>query len=194
MGAGHVGLRPRLINEHQPLGIEVDLPIEPGPSPPQDVRSVLFARVTCLFFARDPMAREEPLDRTIAEPVALPGECPAQFLDRDVRCLLDDRQDQCSLRFNSARAAVTTQGPGACMALCSLQRPPPAHTRRAHSKACSRGAMVHALGNNIEDTGSKIQRKGSRHACRPPSTGRQFESELVPFWESQTLQSDRVSL
>jgi hypothetical protein len=49
VAAGHVGLRPGLVDEDQPRGVEVDLAVEPGPPPPQDVGAVLFAGVRGLF-------------------------------------------------------------------------------------------------------------------------------------------------
>ena len=45
----HIGLRPGLVDEDQPLGIEIRLAIEPGPAPPQDVGTVLLAGVRRLF-------------------------------------------------------------------------------------------------------------------------------------------------
>jgi hypothetical protein len=50
MGARHVGGSPGFINEHQPIGIEVWLPLEPGPAPFQDIRPVLLGGVRRLFF------------------------------------------------------------------------------------------------------------------------------------------------
>ena len=49
VGPHHVGLRPGLVDEHQALGIEIGLAIEPGPSSPQDVRALLLGGVRCLF-------------------------------------------------------------------------------------------------------------------------------------------------
>jgi hypothetical protein len=49
MGAGHVGLRPGLVDEHQALGVEVGLGIEPGLPPRQDVGTILLAGVRGLF-------------------------------------------------------------------------------------------------------------------------------------------------
>ena len=49
VGAGHVGLGPGLVDEHQPFGIEVDLPVEPVLSALQNVGAVLLGRVPGLF-------------------------------------------------------------------------------------------------------------------------------------------------
>ena len=50
MGARHVGFRPGLIDEDQPLGVEIDLTVEPVLPFLQDVRAILFAGVRGLFF------------------------------------------------------------------------------------------------------------------------------------------------
>jgi len=49
MAAGHVGCRPRLVDEDEALRIEIRLPVEPGLPLFQDVRTVLLDRVTSLF-------------------------------------------------------------------------------------------------------------------------------------------------
>ena len=49
MTAGHVGCGPGLVDEHQALGIEIELPLEPGLAPAQDVRTGLLARMSGLF-------------------------------------------------------------------------------------------------------------------------------------------------
>jgi hypothetical protein len=49
MTARHVGRSPGLIDEDQPLGIKVKLPVEPILSAFQDVGTVLLGRVRGLF-------------------------------------------------------------------------------------------------------------------------------------------------
>ncbi len=49
MGARHVGFRPGLIDEDQPVGVEIDLAVKPVLPFLQDVRAVLFAGVRGLF-------------------------------------------------------------------------------------------------------------------------------------------------
>jgi len=51
MAAGHVGRGPGLINEHQPVRVQVGLPVEPVKALLQDVRAILFNGVTRLFSA-----------------------------------------------------------------------------------------------------------------------------------------------
>ena len=47
---GHVGRDPSLVDEHEPGRVEIELPLEPGLAPPQDVWTVLLGRVRTLFF------------------------------------------------------------------------------------------------------------------------------------------------
>ena len=47
--AGHLGRGSGLIDEHQPAGIEIGLPDEPGLAARRDVRSVLLGGVRGFF-------------------------------------------------------------------------------------------------------------------------------------------------
>ena len=49
--ARHVGLGPRLVDEDEALGIEVELAFEPVLTPLHDVRAFLFGGVRGLFCA-----------------------------------------------------------------------------------------------------------------------------------------------
>jgi hypothetical protein len=49
--SGHVRRGPCLVDEDQALGIEIELPLEPFPPPPQDVGTILLARVRGLFLS-----------------------------------------------------------------------------------------------------------------------------------------------
>lgn len=51
MAAGHVRRGPLLVDEHEALRFQVELAIEPRPTLPQDVRTVLLDRVPALFCA-----------------------------------------------------------------------------------------------------------------------------------------------
>jgi len=51
VGAGHVGGRPGLVDEHQPLRIEVELAVEPGLAASHDVGTILLGRVPGLFLS-----------------------------------------------------------------------------------------------------------------------------------------------
>ena len=49
VGAGHVRLGPGLVNEDQPLRIEIGLRVEPGLTPRPDIGAILLARMASLF-------------------------------------------------------------------------------------------------------------------------------------------------
>ena len=51
VGAGHVGLGPSLVDEHQPVGVETRLAVAPGAPPAQGIRSVLLRCKAGLFYA-----------------------------------------------------------------------------------------------------------------------------------------------
>ncbi len=54
MGARHVRARPGLVDEHQPVRVEVDLAIEPGLPPLQDVGALLLGGMGGLFLRVQP--------------------------------------------------------------------------------------------------------------------------------------------
>jgi hypothetical protein len=49
MAAGHIGRGPGFVDEHEPLGIEIKLAIEPFMPLAQDVGAVLLDRMASLF-------------------------------------------------------------------------------------------------------------------------------------------------
>ncbi len=49
MAAGHVRGGPRLIDEHEPFGFQVELAVKPVPTLAQDIGAVLLDRVPGLF-------------------------------------------------------------------------------------------------------------------------------------------------
>src|SRR6478672_13143306 len=51
---GHLGRGPGLIDEHQAFGLEIELPLEPVPTPLQDIRSVLLGSMRRLFLRVTP--------------------------------------------------------------------------------------------------------------------------------------------
>lgn len=54
MAARHLGRCPGLVHEHEPLGVEVELTIEPGLAAAQDVGPVLLAGMSGLFLRVQP--------------------------------------------------------------------------------------------------------------------------------------------
>jgi hypothetical protein len=51
VGPSHVGRGPSLVDEDQAFGIKIELTVEPGFAPLQDVGAVLLGRVRGLFCA-----------------------------------------------------------------------------------------------------------------------------------------------
>ena len=49
MAAGHVGRGPRLVDEDEAFRFKIELVVEPVPTLPQNVRTVLLDRVAGLF-------------------------------------------------------------------------------------------------------------------------------------------------
>ncbi len=58
VAAGHVRRRPGFINEHEPVGVQTGLSVEPVETSLQDVRAILFGRVSGLFFRVIPWRRK----------------------------------------------------------------------------------------------------------------------------------------
>jgi len=51
MAPRHVGGRPGLVDEHEPIGVEIGLSVEPGAALAQNVRAILLDGVAGLFSA-----------------------------------------------------------------------------------------------------------------------------------------------
>lgn len=49
MATRHIGAGPGLVDEHQSVGIKVQLPFEPGPTLAQDIGPLLLGGMRCLF-------------------------------------------------------------------------------------------------------------------------------------------------
>ena len=140
---------------------------------PQDVGAVLLGGVRGLFFARDPSPREETPERAVADREAAARECSPQLLERDIRRLLDKREDQAGPRLNASRAPVAAQSLRPGVALYALQGAPADRARRAHAKPLGGLPTRKAARNRGEHTCPEIERECLRHVCRPPP-GRQL--------------------
>src|SRR5215203_6416233 len=129
------------------------------------------------FFARDPSPREETPERAVADREAAARECSPQLLERDIRRLLDKREDQAGPRLNASRAPVAAQSLRPGVALYALQGAPADRARRAHAKPLGGLPTRKAASNRGEHTCPQIERECLRHVCRPPP-GRQLESSM----------------
>ncbi len=68
--ARHLGRGPSLVDEHQPTGIEIRLPLEPGPATRCDVRPVLLGGVARCFLKLNPWRSKKR--HTVPIPTATP--------------------------------------------------------------------------------------------------------------------------
>ena len=144
---GHLGRGAGLIDEHQALGIEIGLRLEPGLPAAGDVRPLLLAGV-CGFFERHPVALEEAPHRALRdlEPVDM-LQVPGDLRKRHIKPLIDQGQDLLPVGLDPLRAIVATLRPRPhCAALTPL--PNPSHRRRGRNpKALSRPTARHAALN-----------------------------------------------
>ena len=193
-GAGHVGLGPCLIDEHQPVGVEAGLAVAPGVPAHQHIRTVPAPPRGRSFFSRDAMAHKEALYRLVTEGVAPLPESRAQLLDGHVRLLLKKAQDHAALRLDPARATVAAKRLRARVALLPFQRAPTAHARRAHTETRPGCPVAHARANRRQNANTKIKGKRFRHHRRPPPSGRHLESQIQGPVNPQPIQSAQITL
>ena len=142
VGPGHVGRGPGLVDEDEPLGIEVELGVEPGLAAASGCRDGPARWHARSFFARDRMAGEEALERAEAEGMSPLRKRRAQLLDGDVRRLRQQREDQRPCASIRPDRRSPPSGPGRTSPCLSLQRPPAADARRAHPEPRRRLPMA----------------------------------------------------
>ena len=135
------------------------------------------------------MADKEALDRAIAEVQATTRKILAQVLDGDVRRLLDQPQDRVAVRLDPTRPTIAAQPSRPRIALQALQRAPTAHARCANTEPIGSGPMARAISNRLENTNSKIKRKGVRHVCRPPSPA----DSVIHIRDPEGIPDDSIS-
>jgi len=137
--------------------------------------------VACaLFFARDLVALEEAADRAVAEDQTLVGQLATQFLQRDVRSLLQQGQDRRTIRLDPSRTPVSAQRLRLRIALLAFQFAPTADAGGADTEPLRRLAMRQTCGNCRQNPNPKINRKRFRHACRlhPADSLNQIRADL----------------
>ncbi len=101
----HVRGRPAFVDEHEFLGVEIGLRLEPGAALPQDVCAVLLNRMPGLF-SRHAVALEKARQRGGRHGDAAPGQTAAQLLEALVALLLERGHDVCMPRLDPPRAHV----------------------------------------------------------------------------------------
>lgn len=122
-----------------------------------------------VFFARGPVAEEEAADRAVAETMAPLRQRRAEFCDGRVRRCLPELEVRRGLCFDAPGAAIAALRLWRRVALNARQAPPSAHARCADAKPRGRLAMARACGDRRKRPAPKVERKGFRHARRPPS-------------------------
>ena len=100
VAAGHVGRCPGLVDEHQPLGIEVELAVEPCLPLAQDVGTVLLDRVPDLFLRVIPCLAKKRCSVEIATVT------PAWPSSRRNSSSVMSRRAPCSARIVSRCASI----------------------------------------------------------------------------------------
>lgn len=166
----HLGRGSRLVDEHQPLDVDLRLRCLPRRAFSGHVRPILLAGVRC-FFERDVAAIEEPPNHARHEALAVRfEEMVGDLGQRHIRCGPDQGEDLRRMALDPGRAPVPTlhtRLTGACA-------PPLAHQldrrRRRHTEPAGSASTAHALiFHGPNDAKTKIRRKGFGHAGWPPS-------------------------
>ena len=96
-------------------------------------------------------------------------------LGREQEVASERRHHGLMMGLDPIRTPVAAKPPGTWVAVLTLALAPPADAGGADPKTIGRLAMRRACRYSPQNMNPKINRKRSRHACRPPS-GRQFES------------------
>jgi hypothetical protein len=121
---------------------------------------------------------EEALDHAETEDETLRCQARANLLDGGVPAWSKRRHHRLMMGLDPVRAPVAAKPPGARITLLTLQLAPAADAGGAYAKPSGSLAMRRACSHSPQNTKPKIDRKRSRHVCRPPS-GRQSESLRV---------------
>ena len=123
---GHVGLRPGLVDEDQPSGVDEPLIGSPSFAVATDVRAILLARDEGLFLNVTPIRRRTAHHRGVGLDASLGQKAIAKRLKRDVRFLGPHRLKELPMRHELG---------GAMAAVSNGTREPSRSTRSSHLMA-----------------------------------------------------------
>ena len=194
VAAGHVGRGPGFVDEHEPLGIEVELAVEPVVPLPQDVGAVLLERHGQSFFARHAVTNEEAVKPGHRDVQAEFDQRQAQFFKRDVLARLPHGEDLRSPFLDPPRAHVATLRLGAqsCRSRAAAQASgSPSRARRRT------GSLPHGNSSRLR---SPPQAAGANPSIEvgpsmPAScTSTDSESEITPGGNPSTIHFGRKPL
>ena len=193
VGARHVGLRPGLVDEDQPLRDRGRAGRRTRPAAASGRRDDPARWRARSFFARDPVAGEEALQRPVAEGVAAVGKRRAQLLHRDVRRLRQQRRGSAAPAPRSGpsgdprRAARAGRRPA----------PAPAPASGSRSPRSPRTAPPPPDGSPRGTAARTRVRRSTESAFDMPAglpSGRQLESEHPPHGNPQDSVSSASAL
>ena len=170
MSAGHVRRSPGLVDENQPVRIEVELAFEPGEPTAQDVGTVLFLGPGRLFLRVTPWRRKK---RHRLACVVFTPRAPTAGREAPSSVWSGVSAMSSSIRPACASSAWDRRSPpcgrGEAFPLLSRQGAPAHRTGGAHPEAHRRLPARRPLVNRPDDTLAQVHRQRSRHACRPPA-------------------------
>jgi len=121
-----------------------------------------------VFDARDLATPQEAADRAVVEDQSLPGQLVAQFVERDVRRLVQHGHNRRATRLDPARALVTAQRFRLRIALFAFKLAPAAVAGRSHTKPLACMTMSQTFSDSGQNTKPKINRR-RLSTCLPTS-------------------------
>jgi hypothetical protein len=128
----------------------------------------------------------------LADYDALGGQITAKFEESTVPVFGEPDHDLISMSFCLVRIAVAAQWTGSNISLLELKVTPTANAGCAYTETLSSLSMRCTAINGSNYTYSKINGKGSRHICRPPSAD--SLNQKVTDLQSLLIQSGRETL
>jgi hypothetical protein len=135
---------------------------------------------------------KKAMQRRLADCDALGSQIIAKFEKGTVPVLHEQGHDQIGMSFCLVGITVAAEWTGSHISLLDLQVTPTAHACCADAETLGSLSMRCAAVNGGKYTYAKINGKGSRHICRPPSADslNQKPTDL----QSNSIQSVRETL
>ena len=185
--ARHAGRRRRLIDEHQFQRIEIELTVEPSPSPLKDVRAALLTRVRGLFL--NVMSwrskKRQIIDGDTFSPRARSRRSQIS-LERKVRLAPMKAKQEIRVGLDALRTRVAAHRQRRVVAALAQRRHPTNRAGKAHPEPLRRRTAAHAfLANRRNHPLAQIHRQGPHPA--PPPIRRTPRITFPARWEHRTI-------